>query len=126
MRSGGHVRFDIEDVAPKLAQQTLRFFGSSKRVNVVVYVSEQHNDVETGAGGMHRMLQYRMTAVPNKEPRNQTDVFNFLRDGTLGGPDRTGDGILASVADDFALHRAMRDREFFHWVDDLVGRAVLE
>lgn len=107
------------DAPAKLAAQAHRLFGVSKRVNAIVYLGEQY-DAVNAANGEYGMLQFRSIAVLNKHARNQCDALFFLT--SQSGEDQAKNPVLQEVEDEVALHRAMRNRPFFHWVDELVGR----
>ncbi|MBC7793743.1 MAG: hypothetical protein H7Z43_08540 [Clostridia bacterium] len=108
-----------QDAPAKLAAQAHRLFGVSKRVNAVVYLGEQY-DAVSAAKGDYGMLQFRSIAVLNKHARNQCDALFFLT--SESGEDQAKNPVLGELEDEVSLHRVMRNRPFFHWVDDLVGR----
>lgn len=107
------------DAVPRMARQARRLFGKSKRVNAVVYLGEQHDVVET-ANADYGMLQFRSVAVMNEKARNTTEVLGFL--ATQRADDQAKSPVLDELRDEMTLHRTLRDRPFFHWVDEFVGR----
>jgi hypothetical protein len=107
---------------PEMARQARRLFGNSKRVNAVVYIGEQHNEVEV-ANEKYGMLQFRSIAVLNETARHPVPALEFLT--TQKGDDQSTNPVLGEVKNETTLHRTFRDRPFFHWVDGLIGRTEI-
>ena len=113
---------DQPDAKTVLAEEAFRLFNSSGRVNHVVYLCDQHNDVELN-GEWYSMYQLRMIDVANPRPRNQTDELQFLT--VLRGSDLSKDRDILAMPDQASVHRAVRaDRPFYRWIDGFIGRSA--
>lgn len=104
----------------RLVREARRLFGKSQRVNAVIFIGEQHNDLTIG-GRAYGVLQYRFTSVRNEKARNACEALNFL--ATMEGEDLVVGGKLRDLTDQRDLHRSARGtRDFFRWVDTLIAR----
>ncbi len=111
--------FAATDAVVRLVREARRLFGKSKRINAILYLGEQHDEVDA-ANAKYGILQFRSIAVMSEKARNPCEPLNFL--ARLRGDDFAKDPMLANLEDEMTLHRSLRSRPFFKWVDELVGR----
>lgn len=109
------------DAVENLSRHARRVFGYSGRVNYICFLSEQHDTVVV-SGRPHGILQYRLVSCASKRARNACPELDFL--SQLRGNDLSTSEIFSQLTTDKDTHRAFRNRPFFLWVDDLVGRAT--
>lgn len=112
--------FDAENAVQRMVREARRLFGKSKRINAVLYLGEQHDEVDV-ANAKYGMLQFRSIAVMSEKARNPCEPLDFL--ARQRGDDLAKDPLLSDLEDEMAVHRNLRARPFFQWVDELVGRS---
>jgi hypothetical protein len=116
------------DLNAEIERSAKRFFGSTSRVNVLVFMQERHLDV-SGEGSRGALVVIRKP-FKKMSPRYPTEALDFLFSGldmsnearailekrVVSMSDATDIEMLNKIVDEF------RTSEFFRWVDHLHPR----
>jgi hypothetical protein len=91
---------------------TTKFFARSKRVNAVIFLTEQH--IDHLLDGRRGLLRFPMSVHSNPSPRISINLDFLVAGGSFVKMGPKDGSVLIDA------FRVWRDTQFFHWVDYLL------